>query len=806
MMRVLLALALLGLFPSPGRADWQVNGAPVSTAAGGQSGPRAVSDGAGGAIAVWLDSRTGFPNVYAQRVDAAGNALWTPNGRAICTAAGFQTGPVIVSDGAGGAIIAWSDERVQGDPDIYAQRVNEFGDPQWTLNGVPVCVFTKNQRAPTICTDGAGGGIISWQDDRGLTQYDIYSQRLNASGVAQWTANGVELVRGNFDQVFAVSVSNGTGGAIVAWADLRNGSNYDVYFRPISSTGIPYSTQGGVPACAASGDQERVRIASDGPDGGAIIVWNDTRSGTNWDVYAQHVTNSGGVLWTSNGVAVSNVAGNQWDPEIASDGAGGVIVAWGDVRGTNSDIYAQRINGQGAPLWAEDGLPICTVSDDQMKPALVSDEQGGAIIAWEDRRPGTTIDLYAQRVDAFGTLQWPLSGAHVTGAPGDQTAPTVVPDGTGNAIVAWTDQRGGSVQADIYAQRMEGRYGEWGHPEPVTDAIDDYPADQGGQVIVHWKASQRDRVLDPLVAYYSIWRSTDASTPAGPSLPGMTIVDPVAVGPDFEGPGLWIETTAAGATYWEWIANQPASYQTSYSAVAPTRADSTAGDPATHTFKVLAHESTVMPSRIWESNEASGHSTDDLAPGAPLGLVAERVGPDVYLHWTPVGDADLRDYAIYRSVSPGVLPGPATWVGSAADAAMLDSPAPLSALYYVVAANDVHGNQGAPSNEAEAVSLLDTDRSAPAPPALSLRPNHPNPFSRATTIRFGLPRASEVKVRIHDIHGRRLRALSIRAVAGWQRIPLQAVDDAGAPLASGVYLYSVSSAGSTVRGKMIVAR
>ena len=257
MTRVLLAIALLCLTAAPARADWQVNGLPVSTAAGNQIGPLMVTDGAGGAIIVWVDSRNGgVPDIYAQRVDAAGVAQWTPNGRAICTANYFQTRPVIVSDGAGGAIIAWQDERVQGDPNIYAQRVNSFGDPQWTLNGVAVCTATSNQQVPTIATDRAGGAIISWADDRGLTQFDIYSQRLNASGVAQWTANGVELARGNFDQLFPVSVSDGLGGAIVAWTDFRNGSDYDVYFRPISATGIPLSTQGGVPACATTGDQD----------------------------------------------------------------------------------------------------------------------------------------------------------------------------------------------------------------------------------------------------------------------------------------------------------------------------------------------------------------------------------------------------------------------------------------------------------------------------------------------------------------------------------------------------------------------
>jgi len=49
----------------------------------------------------------------------------------------------IVSDGAGGAIVTWSDFR-GGDPKahIYAQRMNATGTPQWAADGVALCTAT----------------------------------------------------------------------------------------------------------------------------------------------------------------------------------------------------------------------------------------------------------------------------------------------------------------------------------------------------------------------------------------------------------------------------------------------------------------------------------------------------------------------------------------------------------------------------------------------------------------------------------------------------------------------------------------
>jgi hypothetical protein len=52
-----------------------------------------------------------------------------------------------------------------------------------------------------------------------------------------------------------------------------------------------------------------------------------------------------------NGLRLCNAAGDQLDPTIAIDGAGGAFVAWQDRRsGTNYDIYVQHLNSNGGVL------------------------------------------------------------------------------------------------------------------------------------------------------------------------------------------------------------------------------------------------------------------------------------------------------------------------------------------------------------------------------------------------------------------------------------------------------------------------
>ena len=238
-MRQLFALLILAagnfLLPLNALAQWQVDGIALSTAANEQHFPAIVTDGAGGAIVTWYDYRNGNADIYAQRVNASGVPQWTSGGVALCTAANSQEVPTIVSDGAGGAIVTWSDFRSGLDYDIYAQRVNASGVPQWApADGVALSIVANDQSLSTIVSDGDGGAIVTWHDFRSLVDYDIYAQRVNASGVPQWAANGVALSTAANDQIFPTIVSDGAGGAIVTWYDYRSGSA-DIYAQRVNA-------------------------------------------------------------------------------------------------------------------------------------------------------------------------------------------------------------------------------------------------------------------------------------------------------------------------------------------------------------------------------------------------------------------------------------------------------------------------------------------------------------------------------------------------------------------------------------------
>jgi hypothetical protein len=342
---------------------------------------------------------------------------------AVCTNSDDQRFPAIVSDGSGGAIITWEVYRSGTNYDIYAQRLDSSGIPQWTANGVAICTAFDDQYDPVIVTDGSGGAIITWEDYRsGGTYSDIYAQRVDPAGVPQWTANGVAICTASYDQEYHDIASDGSGGAIITWEDERSGGTYsDIYAQWVDSSGVPQWTNNGVAVSTAFDDQWDPVIVSDGA-GGAIITWWDYRSGTNFDIYAQRVNPAGTPQWAANGVTVCTASYDQEYPAVLSDGSGGAIIAWEDYRngGTYSDIYAQRVNPAGLPQWTANGVAICTASDHQDQLGVVTDGSGGAIITWEDYRGGSSYDIYAQRVNPSGVPQWTANGVAICTASYDQ--------------------------------------------------------------------------------------------------------------------------------------------------------------------------------------------------------------------------------------------------------------------------------------------------------------------------------------------------------------------------------------------------
>lgn len=465
-----LAMCFLSLLSAtPLLAQWSNNtnvNTLVSSSPMGGSQQQMMPDGAGGTYIVW---RAGDYNLYMQRLNASGVAQWAANGIPLCTAqSGInnlanQDYPMIISDGAGGAIIAWEDIRdgrvtPYHKKSIYAQRVTSAGAVLWGTNGKLIATSTDESLArPFLTTDGAGGAFIAYSGyvityNGNAGWQDFFVQRVTASGDL-W-ANPVTLA---YDHTTLVAypggrdvsiLSDGVGGAYIQYM-FGPYEAANVFVNHVTETGALWSAPTKLSQNGTNSNTRHTGLVSDGA-GGVIALFQQ-----NTDIRTQRINSSGGIVWTSNPYGVNMVSGsgiNQHEYTLTTDDAGGAIAIWRDYRSSNYDIYAQRVNGSGAVQWAANGVPVSTAANNQISPSCIPDGHGGIIATWNDGRSGSHI--YAQRVNNNGTMQWATNGVALCTHASIQETPAIASDGAGGAVVVFPSRRISIYLTALYAQQI----------------------------------------------------------------------------------------------------------------------------------------------------------------------------------------------------------------------------------------------------------------------------------------------------------------------------------------------------------------
>jgi hypothetical protein len=460
-----IIIVLVLFMQTPGTAQWSddisVNN-PICIATERQEDPAICSDGDDGAIIAWGDRRSDVGNIFAQRIDRHGVVQWALNGIPICTTTQKQSVPRIISDGRGGAIITWSDERTgQYSGNIYAQRVAATGAMLWPLNGA--LVKSGLGYSPYITTDGAGGAIIAWRDDRtGVDAADIYAQHLDSTGAMLWPASGTAICTQSGQQMPVGIVSDDSGGAIIVWSHTRADGSPDIFARRVTAAGQAVWPASGVTIAALASWENYSRSMTDG-NGGVVIAWKDNRSNDGYDrIYAQRVNRSGATQWTSNGKLLTApsqfIMGNL---EISPDFSGGGFLTYQSGAGYDSHLRMQRFNGAGTVLWDSNGVLYCGSVHDRHSQKVVPDGRGGVIATWTDGRVydsllfASRFNIYAEQLDSSGVVGWTHDGIALSDVQNNQMAPVLAPNSSGGAIIAWIDNRASASRlSDIYAMRV----------------------------------------------------------------------------------------------------------------------------------------------------------------------------------------------------------------------------------------------------------------------------------------------------------------------------------------------------------------
>ena len=194
---------------------------------------------------------------------------------------------------------------------------------------------------------------------------------------------------------------------------------------------------------------------SDGA-GGSIVCWTESPDDAPSTLRAQRYgPASGPARWSAPTVVATAGYGNDFQPSMATDGEGGALIAW--VARDEHDIariHVLRLDSSGLAEWSKGAVVACPTGGEQRYPSVLSDESGGAYVAWQDARRETGEDVFLQHLTAAGGIDsaWPPGGLLLTTARGLHVSPRTARLGEG-LIVAWLD-RAKPAEVRPYAQRV----------------------------------------------------------------------------------------------------------------------------------------------------------------------------------------------------------------------------------------------------------------------------------------------------------------------------------------------------------------
>ena len=247
----------------------------------------------------------------------------------------------------------------------------------------------------------------------------------------------------------AAAYSDGT--LFAVWQDERDGGK--LFGQAYGADGSPLWEKNGRPLVSAAGNQGTPAVAPDG-SGGFFLVWMNMPS-LQRDLYAQRFNNEGEPLWET--VAVAEHEHDKHDHRIAPDGKGGLYIVWEDWRNGNLDVYAQRVSASGGILWEANGTALSAAASNQYDPAVSADENG-CVVVWWNVPEIEAWQVYVQRMSPEGKPLWGDGGTPACLNPSGQSSGAVVADGAGGAFVFWVDHRNeldAQMNLDVYVQRFD---------------------------------------------------------------------------------------------------------------------------------------------------------------------------------------------------------------------------------------------------------------------------------------------------------------------------------------------------------------
>jgi hypothetical protein len=453
----------------------------ITDQSGKQSVPIVAATSNGGCYISWYNTASGNYDMYLQYLNPSGTAQWDSNG--ICVSNHAQESWVtdydLTVDHQNNAILVVNDIRTGGDWDIYAYKIDSAGNFLWGANGITISNNTVAEYIPQVAVTTNNNVVVIWQEED-----TVCVRKVTSSGQDVWEPP-TKKYYSEFGMSFPRIVASNNDGVIILYLQtLAEGwwPPKNMYVNKLNAAGASVWTNDTVAVSNAGGlgPQMKPEIASDG-SGGVYCYWYDSRD-NNLHAYAQHINSNGSAVWQTDGILLSNIfARYQGPPSIAKIPNSPNVMFFFPESNINQDldgIVGQCIDSAGNSLWNAEGIEYIPLSSPSISSVESWPQSDGAIIIYmQSPNDVTNCLINALKVDGDGQPLWPDWPIAMSSLPSPKGYLESDVNARGQVIAAWEDDRN-DTNGDIYLQNINpngtlGAFGD-GIENPIAQAPTNY--------------------------------------------------------------------------------------------------------------------------------------------------------------------------------------------------------------------------------------------------------------------------------------------------------------------------------------------
>lgn len=467
----LILMGTIVAAPQAAQAAWPSNATAavvVTDAPGQQVQPKIVALDDGGYYVSWLDGNGNF-DVRLQRYDRKGNALWANGGILVADRDLSSTVDYgLDRDAAGNAVLAYRFRGTNGKLQAAAAKIAPDGTQVWGSS-----VFASEAASDVVVVKAAatadGGTVVAWMD--GNSGQEVL-QKLDANGQALWGA-GVDITAPSGAFAFPADVHGSGNDVIVSFVIQGRSTGNQLWAQKYDAAGQPLWSPSYVKLWDATATGNLAQgyfpeFVGDGA-GGAVFCWQYGFNASDTAIRVQHVLADGSELYPHNGVSPStDVTQNRKNVDCSYDGKSGDIYAlWREMGATpdESGVYAQRVDASGSLLWGQAGEALVPISFNSYSSLIALPARDGFIAQWTtDSATNESEPLQAAAIKSDGQPAWRRGIVQYKRFDGEVVRMVGAPTRVGGAVFVWENNvPQTSGETDLMMQKV-GAFGGVGSP------------------------------------------------------------------------------------------------------------------------------------------------------------------------------------------------------------------------------------------------------------------------------------------------------------------------------------------------------